>query len=166
MPALSRTPAADALTELILETFRLNGRLLTAGDQLVTELGLTSARWQVLGAMAASPAPMPIAHIARNMGLARQSVRRLVDEMARDGLVRLAPNPHHARAKLVLPTEAGKRAFAAAHRKQVPWANAVTKGVAAGEIRAAHRMLKAIRERIERESNSPHDDRARRSGTG
>src|SRR5215468_1027600 len=153
MATLSHSPAADALTALILETFRLNGRLLAAGDELVSELGLTSARWQVLGAMATAPTPLPIAHIARNMGLARQSVRRLVDEMARDGLVRLAPNPHHARAKLVLPTEAGKRAFADAHKRQAPWANAVAQALARRDIEAAHRMLAMIRARIERLSN-------------
>jgi DNA-binding MarR family transcriptional regulator len=153
------SPAADALTALILEIFRLNGRLLMAGDGLVSELGLTSARWQVLGAMATAPGPLPIAHIARNMGLARQSVRRLVDEMARDGLVRLAPNPHHARAKLVLLTPAGERAFAAAHDKQVPWANAIAKGLPAGDIRAAQRTLATIRIRIERDFNPPRSPR-------
>src|SRR5215467_3008556 len=155
MATLSHSPAADALTALILETFRLNGRLLAAGDELVSELGLTSARWQVLGAMATAPAPLPIAHIARNMGLTRQSVRRLVDEMARDGLVRLAPNPHHARAKLVLLTAAGERAFAAAHGKQVPWANAIAKGSSAGDILAAQRVLATIRARIDRDLHPP-----------
>jgi DNA-binding MarR family transcriptional regulator len=151
MPPPSHSPAADALTALILETFRLNGRLLAAGDELVRELGMTSARWQVLGAMAVAPAPLPIAHIARNMGLTRQSVRRLVDEMARDGLVRLAPNPHHARAKLVLLTAAGERAFAAAYAKQVPWTNTIAKGLSAGDIRAAQHVLATIRARIERD---------------
>ena len=152
MATLSYSPAAEALTALILETFRLNGRLLAAGDELTSELGLTSARWQVLGAMATTPAPLPIAHIARNMGLARQSVRRLVDEMVRDGLVRLAPNPHHARAKLVLATDAGKRAFAAASKRQVPWANAIAKGLARREIEETQRMLATIRARIEQTS--------------
>src|SRR5258708_36722777 len=90
--------ARDALTELILETFRLNGRLVAAGDALVADLGLTSARWQVLGAIALSPVPLPVAHIARNMGLTRQAVQRLANEMARDGLVRFGANPHHRRA--------------------------------------------------------------------
>ena len=67
----------DQLTDLIVETFRLNGRLLAAGDGLVADLGLTSARWQVLGAIAASPVPLPVASIARNMGLSRQGVQRL-----------------------------------------------------------------------------------------
>jgi hypothetical protein len=44
-------------TELVLEIFRLNGVLLTQGDRLVDDIGLTSARWQVMGAAALSPVP-------------------------------------------------------------------------------------------------------------
>jgi hypothetical protein len=48
--------------------------LLAAGDTLVRDLGLTSARWQVLEAVMMSPIPLLVAHIAQNMGLARQNV--------------------------------------------------------------------------------------------
>ena len=51
------TPGGEALTDLVLAVFRLNGRLLAAGDHLVSDLGLTSARWQVLGAIAHSAKP-------------------------------------------------------------------------------------------------------------
>ena len=95
-----------AITDLVLETFRLNGRLLASGDALVADLGLTSARWQVIGAMALSPMPLSVAQIARNMGLTRQAVQRLANEMEADGLMRFAPNPHHQRAKLVVLTAA------------------------------------------------------------
>lgn len=100
----------DAVAELIVAVFRLNGRQLDAGDQLVSELGLTSAWWQVLGALALSPVPLPVAHITRNMGLARQSVQRIVDLLAEKKLVRFAANPHHLRAKLVVLTAQGKAA--------------------------------------------------------
>ena len=36
------TPEGASLTELILEVFKLNGRLLGAGDQLVASLGPVS----------------------------------------------------------------------------------------------------------------------------
>ncbi len=73
---------ADALTSLILEVFRLNGCLISAGDDLVSDLGLTSARWQVLGAMALAPAAETVARLARSMGLRRQGVQRIVNELA------------------------------------------------------------------------------------
>jgi hypothetical protein len=50
MKTMPHTSAGRTLTDLVLEVFRLNGRLLAAGDRLSKTVGLTSARWQVLGA--------------------------------------------------------------------------------------------------------------------
>src|SRR5262249_53595067 len=101
MIKLKHTVGGLAATNLVLETFRLNGRLLEAGDNLVCDIGLTSARWRVLGAVAASPVALPVSHIARNMGLTRQAVQRLANDLEQEGLIRFAPDPHHERAKLV-----------------------------------------------------------------
>jgi len=141
----------DAVTELMLETFRLNGALLARGDALVADIGLTSARWQVLGAIALSPVPLPVAHLARNMGLTRQGVQRLADEMARDGLVRFAPNPHHARAKLVLLTPRGQSAYDAAIRREGPWAAELGEGLSVKAIEAALSVMRTLRRRLEEE---------------
>lgn len=144
-----RTSAGEALTDLILEVFRLNGRLLVAGDRLVAGLGMTSARWQVLGAIALVPTAEPVARLARNMGLNRQGVQRIVNELAEEGLVELRPNPHHRRAKLVVLTERGREVCAAADRLQAPWANALGKGLGVDEIAAATRLMAALRARLE-----------------
>ncbi|MBM3654128.1 MAG: MarR family transcriptional regulator [Alphaproteobacteria bacterium] len=143
-------PATGAITELVLETFRLNGRLLEAGDELVRDLGLTSARWQVLGAIDASPAPAPVAHVARNMGLSRQAVQRLANEMEKDGLVRFAPNPHHERAKFVLMTDRGEAAFRSAMGKQRRWAERLAEGLSVDSIADAAGVLRELRQRLEK----------------
>jgi hypothetical protein len=62
-------------TDLVLETFRLNGRLLAYGDRLVKPINLTSSRWQVLGSLPRNRAT--VSEIARYMGLQRQSVQRV-----------------------------------------------------------------------------------------
>jgi DNA-binding MarR family transcriptional regulator len=141
--------AQNAITELVLETFRLNGRLLSTGDAMIADLGLTSARWQVMGAAALSPVPLPVAHIARNMGLTRQAVQRLANDMERDGLLRFGPNPHHQKAKLVLLTRKGKAAFAAAMKRHGPWANSLAAGLNLRDIRLATLTLRTIRQRLE-----------------
>lgn len=140
---------AERMTELILEVFRLNARLLEAGDALVADFGLTSARWQALGAVADSSSPLPVASIARNMGLSRQAVQRIVNEMNADGLVRFEINPHHERARLVVMTDAGEAAYAAAMRKQRRWAGALGGAVAAKNIDVAVAALRALRLRLE-----------------
>jgi DNA-binding MarR family transcriptional regulator len=151
MTAKRHTPAGDALTGLVLAVFRLNGRLLTAGDRLVSDLGLTSARWQVLGAIA-------LAWLARNMGLNRQGVQRIVNEMRQDGLVELRPNPHHRRAHLVALTKRGEDAFGSASRLQAPWANALAKGISAEEFAKTRRLLATLCERLDQELGKDRDD--------
>jgi len=141
----------DAVTALILETFRLNGRLLAAGDALVGSLGLTSARWQVLGAVAAAPAPLSVAQIARAMGLTRQAVQRLANDMERAGLLRFAANPNHRRAKLVVMTQSGQIAYAASMKRQAPWVQSLAHGLSVQQIAAAAVILKRLRQLLERD---------------
>ena len=137
-----------ALTGLVLEVFQSNGDLLASGDDLVRDLGLTSARWQILGAIALSPAPLPVSHIARNMGLTRQAVQRVVDDMRADGVVRLEPNPHHRRAVLVMTTEQGEAAYARASARQERWADDLSAGLSPEAIEAASELLRMLRQRL------------------
>jgi len=138
----------NAATELILETFRLNGDLLVSGDALVADVGLTSARWQVLGAMALSPTPLTVAHIARNMGLTRQAVQRLANEMEGDGFVRFEANPHHQRSRFVVLTAPGKAAFDAAMKLQKPWVRKIADGLTVKQIETATAVLRTMRQRL------------------
>jgi len=144
-----RTPAGDALTDVVLELFRLNNRLLAAGDRLVADLGLTSARWQVLGMIVATGRPQPVAWLARDMGANRQNVQRIVNDLEKEGLVTYQPNPHHRRAMLVVLTESGKRVFDDAMRLQTPWINKLTEGLCLEDIETTHRVIATIRRRLE-----------------
>ncbi|MET7246090.1 helix-turn-helix domain-containing protein [Methylobacterium sp. EM32] len=144
----------ETATALILEVFRLNGALLAAGDALTRDLGLTSARWQVLGAVALAGRPLTVAGAARAMGLTRQAVRRLVTELAADGFVALAPNPDHRRAALVVLTEAGQRAYAAAQARQATWAARMTEGCAPASLREATTLLRRLRAALEQDEES------------
>ena len=151
MGSPKQTEAGEALTALILDVFRLNGRLLVAGDRLVGGLGLTSARWQVLGAIAYAKQPGPVAWIARGMGLNRQGVQRIVNELEKDGIVAFAPNPNHRRANLVALTERGKAIYEAASNLQAPWVNRLSDGLNLKGIAIAAEIVGELRERLERE---------------
>src|SRR5215471_16358460 len=103
-----RTLAGEALSGLMLDLFRLNNLLLTAGDRLVMDLGLTSARWEILGAIVAAERPQPVAWLARDLGANRQNVQRIINDLHEAGLVAFEPNPHHRRAQLVVLTDKGR----------------------------------------------------------
>ncbi len=142
-----RTPAAEAVTQLILATFRLNGRLLGAGDQLTRDLGLSSARWQVLGAL--REGPLPVAQIARTMGLTRQGVQRVVDVLAGQGVLTFAENPYHLRAKLVCLTEHGTHLLQEVSQRQVRWVNRLAQDLAPDEVQAAVHLLDTLTQRLD-----------------
>jgi len=147
--ATERPSVVEAATALILETFRLNGRLLAAGDRLVGDLGLTSARWQILGAI--EEAPLPVAQIARDMGLTRQSVQRLADVLEASGLVEFAINPNHRRAKLVALSNRGRTVMAEVDRRQQAWAARIAGDLDAEQLTVATQVVVTLRRTLEAE---------------
>lgn len=143
------TQEGSALTALVNEVFRLNGSLQHEGDRLTRDLGLTCARWQVLSAVAQAEVDQTVAGLARMLGLTRQSVQRVADLLAEEGLVEFAPNPNHRRAKLVVLSERGIHAFEAASQRQIPWINDLASGLEAHEVSAAIKVLHHMREKIQ-----------------
>lgn len=158
MPQTKRTPSGDALSELLLDLFRLNSLLFTAGDRLVAPLGLTSARWQILGAIVAAERPQPVAWLARDLGANRQNVQRIVNDLERDGLVAFETNPHHRRAQLVVLADKGRQAFDTAMRLQSPWVNDLAHGLPIKDIETMGRVVTALRSKLE--SSEEPDARA------
>lgn len=149
MTQASDAPFDHPANALVLEVFRLNGALIRFGDALVKPLGLTSARWQVLGSVAHGRGTFSVARLADNMGLARQSVQRIVDELAEAGLVGFAPNPAHKRAKLVVLTPRGERVFKQASELWAPVADAMIAGADPRQLRKTRDALIALRERLD-----------------
>ena len=126
-----RTPAGDALTDLVLPVFELNGEFLAAAEMMTRPVGLTPAWWQVLGATLDEA--LPVAEIARRvgLGLARQSVQRVADLLVERNWAIYRDNPAHRRAKLLEPTSDGRRALDRLTVAQHSWADSV--GIAVGE---------------------------------
>jgi DNA-binding MarR family transcriptional regulator len=149
MSAARRTAEGEAATELILSTFRANGSLLAAGELLAGHEGLTSARWQVLGAIALAGLPLTVPQIARRMGLTRQSVHSTVDRLAESGLVELKPNQDHRRSQLVGLTTQGHAAYDAIDRRQARWVNDLARGIRFSDIETATRVLDEIARRVQ-----------------
>lgn len=102
-----------------------------------------------MGAIAEAEGTLPVAGLARNMGLVRQSVQRVADELAALELVRFADNPHHRRAKLVQLTDKGAALFADANARWLTVADALVAEFGADEIERAADFLRLVRERVE-----------------
>lgn len=146
---IKRTPAGQALTDLILETFRLNGTMLEAGNRITKPQGLTSARWQVMGAIDLAGQPLTVAQIARRMGLARQGVQRIVNDLVDLGMVEFEANLDHKRAQLVSISAVGETALGKIGNAQATWVNQLAKGLGERQIKQALKTLKELRSRSE-----------------
>jgi DNA-binding MarR family transcriptional regulator len=144
-----RTPRGEAATKLILSTFRANGLLLDAGDLLSAHEGLTSARWQVLGAIAVGGRPLTVPQIARRMGLTRQSVHATVNRLVHDGFLELVPNADHRRSPLVHLTKSGSAKYEAIDARQATWINRLVRGIGRAELDTARMVLDELCRKLE-----------------
>ena len=146
MAKSSNSKAGDLFTKLVLEVFRVNGKLLAAGDHLTADLGLTSARWQVMGAI--DDDAIPVVYIADKMGLRRQSVQRVINVLADEGLVEFRDNPRHKRAKLVQLTRVGRQKLERISQIQSEWVDSIAQALDVGQLSNAIELLQQIQTRL------------------
>lgn len=149
MTQSKRTAAGENLTDLMLDIFRFTSAALAAGDKLVAPLGLTSARWQILGAIVAADRPQSVAWLARDLGASRQNVQRIVNDLHSNGHVDFETNPHHRRAQLVVLTAKGREAYDAAMEVQVPWINRLSEGLDPQDLEIVRRVFAAMRSSLQ-----------------
>ncbi|MFC3963388.1 MarR family winged helix-turn-helix transcriptional regulator [Nocardia jiangsuensis] len=136
-----------------ITSFALNGRFLAVAEKLAAPAGLTAAWWQVLGAVL--PEPLPVAGIARAMGITRQSVQRIADLLVGKGLAEYRENPAHRRAKLVAVTDEGLAAVRRISPQHAQVAHRLAAELGAerfAEIVAALTELAATMDRLELDS--------------
>jgi DNA-binding MarR family transcriptional regulator len=113
----------DPLSRFSLSVFAINGLLLRSGERVTRPLGQSSARWQVLGR--AGYRPQTVAQMAHEMGHARQSVQRIADALAADGLIAYRDNPADKRARLVALTAQGEAILTAIYARDQEWSRAL-----------------------------------------
>ena len=140
------TPEGVAFTNFVVELFRLNGKMIAAGDKLTRDLGMTSARWQVLGAIGREA--KTVADAARVMGLTRQNVQRIADWLVESGMAEFIDNPNHRRAKLVTLTPKGVALRQRINRRQTKWANDIAARLTLDELETAIDLLKRVGRRL------------------
>lgn len=135
---------ADKLTAIALAVFRLNGQLIEWGNHFSQPHGLTSARWQVLGAIAMAPSPPNIPQIAAAMGVTRQGVLKQINLLVDEGLVELLPNPTHKRSPLYALTAKGQTIYDALADRWHKHVRQMSSEFTAADLDAAIRVLSAM----------------------
>lgn len=136
------TRAGQILTDLIIPVIRLEAHFSRAGEVIAASGGQTLARWLTLEMVAVQPAT--VAQVARNLGLTRQSVQRVADLLARDGLTEYVDNPAHQTSKLVRMTPRGRQTLRTIQAAQRSWANRIGAAVGAANLKHASRVVEQL----------------------
>ncbi|GJM13432.1 MAG: MarR family transcriptional regulator [Pseudohongiella sp.] len=144
------SPKRMLFLDLVLSLFRLNGLLIAEGDDMTEALGLTSARWKVIGVIALSNSGLTVPGIARVLGQSRQAVQRITDVMVTDGLLSYETNPKHKRSVLVVLTEEGKTAYKELRDVQDPWAIENTEDIPIEELDAGLRLVRRLIQKFDK----------------
>ena len=106
-PAASATdPRVVAYRLLIADVAELMGRSRSTSDELARTAGQTVARWHVMSVLWGQP--QTVASAARRLGLTRQSVQRVANDLLTGGLATATPDPADARAPLFVLTADGE----------------------------------------------------------
>ena len=137
------------MLNLLRDVIKVRSLLAFTGDRLVQHLGLTSAKWNVLIAIAEAESPQPVAWLARNMAAHRQNVQRIINELQKDGMVTFEANPHHRQAQLVVLTDKGRKTLAAVTQLQTREVNAFAKGLTIHDIETARGVILDLRGKLE-----------------
>jgi DNA-binding MarR family transcriptional regulator len=132
----------DPLSRFSIAVFTLNGLLMRNGDRITRPLRQSSARWQVLGR--AGYQPQTVAQMARDMGQARQSVQRIADVLAGDGLVRYKDHPDDRRTKLIELTARGAKTLAAIYANYGKWSDHIMTRLSASKLESVADALEDI----------------------
>lgn len=149
---------AEAVSQLALAVFRLNGALLHWGDQLVESLGLTSARWQMLGALSLAGAPLTAPQIGEAMGVSRQGAQKQLNLLLEQGLVESRRNPAHKRSPHYALTPQGSDAYQRAMDIWTSRATELARLFSTGEIRETAGRLESILEQVQAAIPKPENE--------
>ncbi|HEX2115090.1 MAG TPA: MarR family winged helix-turn-helix transcriptional regulator [Alphaproteobacteria bacterium] len=107
---MSAKPTHDPYALLVAEVYHAAGEMRRAGEAIAAIAGQTQARWQLMSAV--SEGQWTVADAARQLGVSRQGVQRIADELVAEGLAAYVPNPRHQRSPLLQLTDAGRDALA------------------------------------------------------
>ena len=98
-------------------------------------------RLRVAGVLEAAGQGRTVPQAARSLGLSRQAVQRVADDLVDCGLAAWRDNPDHSRARLLDLTAAGRSAYADALRRKGLWAQAMAEGLTPAWLSVATELL-------------------------
>ncbi|TPW31779.1 MarR family transcriptional regulator [Martelella alba] len=141
---------SDTATAIMLAIFHLNGALIDKGNRLSEPLGLTSTRWQILGAIALSTERPTAPQIGDMMGMTRQGVQRQINLLVEEKMIEARANPRNMRSPFYILTELGATTYARVMALETIWADALVETIAGEDLQTTLTTLKKLGETLQK----------------
>ena len=135
---------SSPITNISLNIFKLNGMFLEWGNKFSEQHGLTSARWQVLGAIYLAQQPLTIPQISEAMGISRQGVLKQINLLEKEALVVSKANPNHKKSPLYALTEQGEVIYQAVEKRWNKFAKELAKHFSEEELAITQDVLSKL----------------------
>lgn len=103
----------ELANRLFFRLYQCANMLHKTGSRAVSEEGLTTQQWAVLGALSRPTVEdgMSVGDLARYLKVSRQNLSGLIGRMERDGHLAMAPDGRDRRSRLVTMTASGRRVW-------------------------------------------------------
>jgi DNA-binding MarR family transcriptional regulator len=139
-------PTSPAKTEtfrlLVADVFEAAGALRRVGEELAATEGQTQARWQVMSVVSEGEWTVPAA--AGRLGVSRQAVQRIANELVDERLARFEDNPRHRRSPFLRLSADGTRALDTITRRADVINAELVGGLTGAELQRCRSTLSAI----------------------
>jgi DNA-binding MarR family transcriptional regulator len=126
----------EALFSEIFEAANVGRR---SGGEIAATMGQTQSRWQTLWTIGSEALTVP--QIGRRLGVTRQNIQRLANQLAAEGMVTFAENPDHKISPLVQLTDKGRAALDEINAAGVAFNTAVLEGLGPDHVRELRTLL-------------------------
>jgi DNA-binding MarR family transcriptional regulator len=133
---------ADEMALLVADVYELAGLLRRSGEAIAAREGQSQARWQLLSAISDDALTVPQA--GRRLGVTRQAVQRVANELVDDGLVELISNPDHRTSPLLRPTVDGQWVLARINKFAAVENKRLTQALGADVVRTTRQSLRRV----------------------
>lgn len=110
MLSIERSVVSDEMALFVADVLEAAGALRRMGEHIAQSEGLTQGRWQVLSAVSDQALTVPQA--ARRLGVSRQNVQRVANDLVTLGYASYLPNPDHRSSPLLTLTPRGQEILA------------------------------------------------------
>ncbi len=137
---------ADEMALLVADIYEAAGLLRRSGEATAGAEGQTQARWQLLSVV--SESPLSVAQAARRLGITRQGVQRVANDLVRDDLAAFRSNPDHRSSPLLALTPAGQETLKRITTRAAEVHESLTAGIPPSEITAARALLRRLMDQM------------------